>query len=192
MKLWKRRNMRNRPIPANHFERILRVSSPDERALWILSSETGFRIGDLLRIRQWQVPSHSRGAELRLKEAKTGNVRTVKLTERASDALKWSLKLCPELHPFKFLFPSRLTSGTVARTYDRLGSKTLHRSTVYRHFASAVRRAKLDGLGYTVHSLRKMYARRLYEECGSLLAVQRDLGHSSLATTMIYVSDFTL
>ena len=52
--------MRNTIIDPSDFDRIIRASDPDERALWILSSETGFRIGDLLRIRQWQVPPSAR------------------------------------------------------------------------------------------------------------------------------------
>ena len=62
-----------------------------------------------------------------------------------------------------------------------------HRSTLYRHFADAVHRAGLDGLGYTLHSLRKCYAVDRYNASGSLLAVQADLGHKSLSTTCVYV-----
>lgn len=185
--------MRNSFIPPEHFERILRVSSADERAIWILSSETGFRIGDILTIRQWQVPKDQTSREtLTLRESKTGRVREVRLSDRAVQAMQWALTLCPERHPFRYLFPSRLKSGTVARSYEQNGSKSLHRATVYRHFTAAVRRAKLDGLGYTVHSLRKIYARRVYEESGSLLAVQRDLGHSNLTTTLLYVTELQL
>lgn len=199
--------MRNRPITEDHFDRILRASSADERALWILASETGFRIGDLLKIRQWQVPKCSSGLPmasdrsgltepdrmtLTLRESKTGHKRTTELTERAVTAMQWTLNNCPERHPFRSLFPARLRSGAVARKSERESKASLHRSTAYRHFSSAVKRAGLYGLGYTVHSLRKMYARKKYNECGSLLEVQRDLGHANLSTTMLYVSDLKL
>lgn len=199
--------MKNKLLPEDHLDRILRVSSADERALWILASETGFRIGDLLMIRQWQVPKCNSvlpmaaarqgltepcRMALSLKESKTGHKREVKLTARAVTAMQWALTLCPERHPFKYLFPSRLRSGTVARKSERNGKASLHRTTVYRHFSAAVKRAGLSGYGYTVHSLRKTYARRRYDECGSLLEVQRDLGHANLSTTMLYVSDLRL
>lgn len=62
-----------------------------------------------------------------------------------------------------------------------------HRSTLYRHFADAVRRAGLAGKGYTIHSLRKCYAVDRYNASGSLMEVQNDLGHKSLSTTCLYV-----
>lgn len=194
--------MRNTIIDPSDFDRILRASDPDERALWILSAETGFRIGDLLRIRQWQVPPSARSynrrrdtpvedSELVLTEAKTGHRRSVKLTARAVDAMRWALNNCPERHPFKYLFPARLRSGAVAQQGERKGGH-LHRSTAHRHFAEAVKRAGLQGKGYTVHSLRKIYAKRRYAETGSLLAVQSDLGHSNISTTLLYVTDLKL
>lgn len=181
---------KNRLIPQTDLDRILRASSADERALWILSSETGFRIGDLLSLRQWQ--AHPGRDELRLKEDKTNHFRVVRLTDRAKEALSWALKLCPEQHPLKYLFPARLRSGEADRRRERGGKRHLHRSTVHRHFSAAVKRAGLSGKGYTVHSLRKVYARRRYEETSSLLEVQRDLGHANLSTTMIYVTELEL
>ena len=66
----------------------------------------------------------------------------------------------------------------------------LHRSTAYRQFEKAVGKAGLKGKGYTVHSLRKLYAVRLYQSTGSLLKVQEDLNHGKIQTTMFYVFDF--
>lgn len=197
--------MKNRPIPEDHFDRILRVSSADERALWILASETGFRIGDLLKIRQWQVPKCNSGlpmaadrqgltepCRMALTEEKTGKLREVKLTEKAITALQMSLNNCPVRHPLRFLFPSRLRSGAVDRSRERKGKRHLHRSTAHRHFARCVKEAGLSDRGYTVHSLRKVYAQRLYAETRSALAVQRDLGHASLQTTLLYIFDLEL
>lgn len=178
------------------------MSSSEDRALWILSAETGFRIDDLLGIRQWQVPSENRltqrfseenRPELTLIEAKTGNIRSVLLSDRALSALSEIWKNCPKRHPFKFLFQSRLTSGqpdTSQTTTKR--KRKLHRSTAHRHFQRAVKKAGLSGNGYTVHSLRKIYARNLYEKTQSVLAVQRDLGHAVTATTLLYVSDLKM
>lgn len=197
--------MKNRPIPQDHLARILRHSESDERDLWILASETGFRIGDLLRIRQWQVPKCNtvlpmaadrqcltEHCRLSLTEEKTGKLREVELTEKAVTALRRALNNCPDRHPFKYLFPSRLRSGAVDRDGERKGSRHLHRSTAHRHFARCVREAGLSDQGYTVHSLRKVYAQKLYAETRSALAVQRDLGHASLQTTLLYIFDLEL
>ncbi len=186
---------RNSIINPSDFDRIIRASDRDEQALWILSSETGFRIGDLLKIRQWQVPksgSNNPDSNLVLTEAKTGKKRSVKLTARAVMAMRWALNNCPERHPLKYLFPARLRSGAVALQSERRGKGHLHRSTAHRHFTAAVKRAGLSGKGYTVHSLRKIYAARIYAETGSALEVQRDLGHANLSTTLLYLTDLKL
>jgi site-specific recombinase XerD len=47
--------------------------------------------------------------------------------------------------------------------------------------------ANLDDKKYTVHSARKAFATRAYENTHDIGAVQKLLGHSSPATTMIYV-----
>lgn len=184
---------------------ICRHSSADERALWVLLAETGFRVNDLLKIRQWQVPKCAPGLpmatdrcgltephRLKLREAKTGKQREVELSERAIAAMRWALNNCPDRHPLKYLYPAKLRSGAVDRYSDRPGKRHTHRSTVYRHFANCVKAAGLAGRGYTVHSLRKIYARKLYEKTGSVLKAQSDLGHSSIATTLLYVTDLQL
>lgn len=168
----------NRYIPPEHFDRILRASTAEDRALWILASETGFRIDDILQIRLYQTRSPS----LTLKESKTGNTRAVLLTDRAVLALSVLRNNCPSTHQFAYLFPTRL----------KRKKNKLHRSTVHRHFLTAVDRAGLSGNGYTVHSLRKIYARNLYEKTHSVLAVQRDLGHAVTATTMLYINDLQM
>lgn len=179
--------MKNKYIPPDHFDRILRASFKEDRALWILSSETGFRIDDILHIRQWQVPSesacrHGGQFSLTIREQKTGNVRTVALSERAQLSLAEIWLHQPKRHKLAYLFPTR--------RQERCNN--LHRSTVTRHFAEAVRKAGLEGEGYTVHSLRKIYARNRYACTKSMLDVQRDLGHKSLATTLLYLNDLEL
>lgn len=76
-----------------------------------------------------------------------------------------------------------------AKVYARHGGDRLidrDRSTIYRH----IRRAAAD-LGYdhvSMHSLRKMYARR-YCRAHGLAATQREMQHDYLSTTMLYVLD---
>lgn len=67
--------------------------------------------------------------------------------------------------------------------------KKLHRTTVYRQFENAVKKAGLEGKGYTVHSLRKVYARNLFAKTNSITAVQRDMKHDNIATTLMYLVD---
>ncbi len=178
--------MRNTQISKTDFDRILRLSSAEDRALWVLASETGFRIDDLLRARQYQITRATSDGNsfLTLAERKTGKTRGVRLSPKALDAIATLWGLVERRHPLAYFFQSRRRLA---------GQKNkLHRSTVYRHFDKLIHEAKLDGKGYTVHSLRKLYARTAYERTGSLLAVMRDLNHSSVHVTMLYVSDLKL
>lgn len=178
--------MRNTQITEMDFSRILRASSREDRALWTLAVETGYRIDDLLRVRQYQITRATSNDDpfLSLVERKTGKTRAVSLSPRALDAIRVLWGLVEKRHPLAYFFQAR----------RRLpGQKNkLHRVTVYRHFNRLLKETKLDDKGYTVHSLRKLYALHAYERTGSLLAVQADLNHTSLNTTMLYVANLRL
>ena len=147
-----------------------------------IAIQTGYRIDDILHIRCWQIGAGR--STLRLKEAKTGHYRTVSLEPCPGVRYKQRRGL-DQSHAFAYFFPAHLR-----RTGQQ--SRKLHRSTFYRHFTAAVVKAGLQGKGYTVHSLRKVYARNLYRKLGSVSAVQRDLGHSKIETTLLYLSDLDL
>ena len=173
--------MRNQRIPVEHWERIRRKLSSEYECVCELLRTTGYRVDDVLhsRIGQWYEVDKPRRV-VAIKERKTGKLRVVKLTEAARDVLARYRRMGGrQWSDVAFLVPS-------ARQRPQDAPKR-HRTSVYRHFAQAVFAAGLDGLGYTVHSLRKMYAYDAYQRCGSLLTVQRDLGHARLDTTMWYV-----
>lgn len=173
--------MQNRYIPPDHFDRIMRYVQSDYRPIYVLASETGFRIDDLLKLRQF----HAKQDVLTLKEDKTGKKRSVLLSDRAKEAMRQQLKHCGNLFPLRYLFPARTQKQGQKR-------QKLHRSTAHRHFTKAVKRAGFSDYGYTVHSLRKIYAHNLYEKTGSALAVQRDLNHDRLSTTLLYIADVSM
>ena len=178
--------LRNTQLTDMDFDRIIRHSSVEDRAIWILAAETGFRIDDLLRVRQYQITraTSSDHPFLILAERKTGKTRSVPLTPKALDAIATLWRYVVKRHPLAYFFQARRhLSGQKGK---------LHRATVYRHFSQALKDTKLDGKGYTVHSLRKLYALHAYERTGSLLAVQEDLNHTSLNTPMLYVANLRL
>lgn len=167
----------NQWIPPDHYAAIRRRLDPRMAVLCDLLRETGYRVDDVLRstVGEW------RGKDsVTLYEYKTKKRRTVELTEPARSAVRRLLSYRYDLRDDDPLCPAR--RPVVG------GRPWLHRSTVYRAFVRASERAGLDDRGYTVHSLRKCYARSAYERTGSLLAVQRDLGHKSLETTLWYVT----
>lgn len=178
--------MRNRYIPPDHLDRIMRKADTDDRIIYTLCIETGFRLDDILSIRQHQATSAISTGVLTLKEQKTRKTRNVILSSEALRAILRQLHdNTPVKHPLKYLFASRTARNGQKR-------QKLHRSTVQRHFTWAVRLAGLSGRGYTVHSLRKVYAHRLYDRTGSALAVMRDLNHDNIGTTMLYLADLTM
>ena len=167
----------NQWIPPEHYAAIRRRLDPRMAALCDLLRDTGYRVDDVLRstVGEW------RGKDsVTLYEYKTKKRRTVYLTEPARSAVRRLLSYRYDLRDDDPLCPAR--RPVVG------GRPWLHRSTVYRAFVRASERAGLSDRGYTVHSLRKCYARSAYERTGSLLAVQRDLGHKSLETTLWYVT----
>lgn len=178
--------MRNRYIPPDHLDRIMRHSVSEDRIIYTLAIETGFRIDDILSMRQHQATTAINTGVLTLPESKTGKKRKVKLSSEARRAiLRQFYNNTPVKHPFRYLFASKTSRNGQKRS-------KLHRSTVQRHFAEAVKRAGLKNQGYTVHSLRKVYAHREYDRTRSALAVMRDLNHDNIETTMLYLADLRL
>ena len=165
----------NQWIPPREYANIRRRLDPITGALCDLLRTTGFRVNDVLHttVGDW------RGDKVTIREAKTNNRRTVELSPEAKNAVRRLLAYRPMAQD-----DEPLCRGQRFRPGDR---PWLHRSTVYRRFAQAVFAAGYKDRGYTVHSLRKMYARDRYNATQSLLAVQRDLGHKSISVTMWYV-----
>lgn len=177
--------MRNRWIPPEDYAEILRRLGKEYAAICELLRLTGFRLDDLLHTRNYQWEKKT----LSLREAKTRHLREIELTPEMKEQVRHYREAVGELkyprHKFAYFIRAKR-----CRPADR--AKRC-RSTVYRHFSGAVRDAGFQGKGYTVHSLRKMYAHEAYRRLGSLTAVQKDLGHKSISTTLLYVieGDFT-
>ena len=172
----------NRYIPPDHYAAIRRRLSPRMAAMCDLLRWTGFRVDDVLHttIGDW------RGDQITIAERKTGNVRTVHINAIARAAVRRLTAYRPEAPDSEPLFRGeRLRAGD---------APWMHRSTAWKRFKEAVTEAGLDGYGYTIHSLRKIYAVGEYDRTHSLLAVQKDLGHKRIETTLWYVcgSDISL
>ncbi len=156
-------NLANNYIPEREQELIRARLGKRDREIFDLLIRTGYRLDDVLRLRNWQL----RKPTITMRERKTGNVRTVENPCRQNRG-----------NPLEYAFKGRGRAGE---------RKKLHRTTFWRHFEKAVRNAGLEGKGYTVHSLRKVYAVNLYRQCKNIKQVQSDLGHKNLATTCLYV-----
>lgn len=169
----------NRWIPAHDYDAIRRKLPREYQGFVELLRRTGYRVDDALHS-TWG--TWRKGPVAVLEEAKTNNVRAVWITEEVRAALQMlpGYSRAPD--------DAYILAGARGRPGD---APKRHRSTVYRAWVRAVKSAGMEGRGYTIHSLRKMYARDRYKALGGDLGgVQKDLGHRNVATTILYLTDF--
>ena len=169
---------RNAYIPDEHYRKIRECLRPEYRYLVDLLRLTGFRVDDLLSTRNYQWS----GAEIALRERKTGNTRRIQITP----VITLSLSRYRRAHSGRRELNQLAFTFQAVRHGEGMRHK-LHRSTIYRAWETAIKDAGLEGRGYTIHSLRKCYAVDLLKRTGSVEAVQRDLGHKYLSTTLLYI-----
>lgn len=67
---------RDRRLRPGEFRRLLKVSPPGHRALWIWFVESAMRRGEVAAMK----PAHRRGGFLRIPDTKTGKPRTIPIT----------------------------------------------------------------------------------------------------------------
>lgn len=160
-------DMRTKMLTEGEYAALLPLLSGDNRLAVEVAAGTGLRIDDCLSL-----PAAAADGMISIRQQKTGKLKCI--------CIPWELRqrLLARGQKSQWLFPSPRASCSGHR----------HRSTLYR----AIRRAWLAIGGdpartIAPHSLRKLYARRLYERSGCIELVQSALGHSSLATTLLYV-----
>lgn len=159
--------MRTKMLTEGEYAAMLPFLHGDNRLAVEVAASTGLRIDDCLSL-----PAAAADGMILITQRKTGKRKCI--------CIPWELRqrLLARHCKSAWLFPSPRARGPGHR----------HRSTLYR----AIRRAWIAAGGdpartIAPHSLRKLYARRLYERSGCIELVQSALGHSSLATTLLYV-----
>lgn len=154
-------HMRADYIDEAGFWRLYSGLSEQYRLLCELMIATGIRVGDAVALRVDELSA------ARIVEQKTGKARDVCIPSQ----------LCEKLLRHadgEFVFPSarsrsgHLARGSVARALKR------------------ERSGKREKRRVSPHACRKIYAVNRYRETGSLEAVQRDLQHANIATTILY------
>ena len=140
------------------YQAYLRELKPYQRQIWDIMLQTGLRISDAVSL--------TYGACVRglVSEKKTGHRRRIVYTPPPKPAGQLSDYVCP--------------NPKTDRPYNR--------STLSRAYTAASRAARLPA-PLCSHSARKMYALALLERTHDLTAVQRDLGHNYLSTTLLYL-----
>jgi site-specific recombinase XerD len=108
-------------------------------------------------------------------QKKTGRPVQFEITEQTRSAIQDSLSQ-GDLRDRRYLFPSRLRSQPHLST--RQYARIVH---------AWVESAGLDSSAYGTHSMRWMKAAQIYKKTGNLRAVQLLLGHTKLASTVLYL-----
>ena len=146
------------------MEHVFAALMPGNRLLCRVCVATGLRVGDVLALRTDQL-----APQFWIRESKTGKPRRVNLTNELLEQL-------------------RAQAGEVW-VFPSPGHPQRHRTrqAVWHDVKRASKAFRLpQNIG--VHSLRKVYAHKMMEQCGGNMGrVQRALNHSDAATTMIYV-----
>jgi len=182
--------------PLTHLEerslvRCIRRLKSRDRVLITAQLYTGFRISEVLSLTVGQAIRDGQILD------KIG-VRPAYLKGHYGKT-RW-IPVCPELHRALETYlavrsKNALLRGNdplfLSREHDASGQpKALSRSGAEKFIRQILRRvAKSDPQQLSTHSLRKSWARRLYEKSGHDLMLVRDgLGHSSVSVTQAYLA----
>lgn len=159
-----------------------------DAALLALGCGTGFRIQELLAVtvgHVWQREMVAAEITLARRDLKGGQgayrravrSRRVPLGESVRKALAAHLATIGTDVPARPLFATA-----------RSGTEGMDRSQVFRNLVAACVACGLDASRISTHSMRKTFARRVYEASGhDLIRTQRALGHTSPVTTARYL-----
>lgn len=145
------------------YEKLYHVMQYDNILALRVSLETGLRIDDVLRLR-WD--SFKKGTKFTFTAKKTGKTGTKSISKDLYSRLFNRRTASP------FVFPGR----------KRGKHKT--RQAIWKDIKKAVSVLGIDG-NISPHSARKTYAVKLRDTEG-LSAVQKELQHDNMETTMIY------
>ena len=144
------------------LEHILYALMPTNRLVCRVCLQTGLRVGDVLQLRTAALKK-----QMTVTEQKTGKKRRITL-------------------PAALLRDMQQQAGSVFVFEHRNDpNRPRTRQAVYADLKRAAKAFRLSE-NLTPHSLRKVYAVRLYEKCGSLEKVQHVLNHDRETTTLLY------
>lgn len=147
-----------RPAPDHSLRSGLRWADSRVELMIRLAAHAGLRCCEIAAVRPRDVETDMVGSSLRV-VGKGSRVRLVPLPDDLAAVVR--------NHDGEWLFPGQIDGHLSAAYVSKLVSQSLPE-------------------GVTAHMLRHRYATRAYAAERDLLAVQRLLGHASVATTQVY------
>lgn len=158
----------------------LKAKSYRNYMLFILGIATGYRAGDLIKLRVRDIKQALRSGYFTIMEGKKLNSKNIREKNRKPREviiiknLKKKLEeYIKELNDYDYMFPSRKGKHIQVKRV----SEILKEAADYFEINNV-----------SAHSMRKTYAYRIYENNGhDLLAIKEMLGHSSIEETKVYL-----
>lgn len=154
-----------RPTPERVYRDALAAADERTRAILILAGAAGLRRGEIVRVNITDL-SDDGDAPLLLVRAKGGHDRLIPITAEIAALIRTRCAADPDSG---WAFPSRDGGHIRPRWASKLAARVLPP-------------------GWSLHSLRHRFATTAYSADRDLLAIQRLLGHSSVATTQRYTA----
>lgn len=150
----------------------LRSVHPKYEVMFAIGHTTGLRISDVLGLRSNILTK----GKIVVKEKKTGKKKEVVLTQEVRSLVESYCKRY-RLAPREFLIFSR--------DYER--DKHLSRVQAYRIMRAVGEEIGLEGIG--THCMRKTFAQRKFEATGDIVALQKEMNHRYVGTTIMYLAN---
>lgn len=157
----RQRAPRPHPTPDDVLEATMAAAGPREQLIMVLAARLGLRRAEISRVHSRDVVTTFSGPALRVL-GKGEKERTIPLPADVAELLR--------ALPTGYAFPGQDEGHLAPDTVGAIINRLLPR-------------------GWTLHSLRHRFATRVFHASGgNLLVTQQLLGHSSVATTQIYVA----
>jgi integrase len=165
---------RDRWLSYEEEEGLLASSPSWLREIIIFAVETGCRRGEILSLEWPKVDL--RNKVVTIFGSKTGERRTIPLTQRALDVLllRQGAKVRSLAHDLVFTHPE----GKAVNIY-----------TLREAFEASLRKARVDGFRF--HDLRQTFVSRLAQHGVDPYAIQKLMGHRTLVTTQRYTHHYS-
>lgn len=154
-----------RPTPERVYRDALAAADERTRAILVLAGAAGLRRGEIVRVNIADLSDDGANPFL-LVRAKGGHDRLIPVTAEIAGLIRTRCAADPD---GGWAFPSRDGGHIRPRWASKLAARVLPP-------------------GWSLHSLRHRFATTAYSADRDLLAVQRLLGHSSVATTQRYTA----
>ena len=168
-----RRMVRDRSILAQAKNRSTAIR---EWAVLDVLTSTGMRVGEVVDLRCGDISCGYAECEIFVRNGKGGKSRKIQIQESLKTHIRqfvaWKKEMNEGVEEDDYLFVGQRGPWT-SQAVQQIVKKYLKQLGLYEK-------------GKSVHALRHSYATELYRNSKDLRAVQKQLGHASIATTTIY------